>query len=88
MAELVIAVADLLEAEGRSLRRSAVRTGWGLGLVTVASVLLLAGLVLCLAALYDALAAQLGSVAAKLGTGLAGLALAGVAAWLAGRVSR
>ena len=86
--ELVIALADLLEAEGRSLRRAAARLGGSMVLFAVAGLLAVAGLCLCLWGIYQYLAVSLGAVSAALLTGIASLAVAGGVLWIGQRISR
>ncbi len=78
--ELVVRTADLLEAEGRSLRYHSVRVGMAIGLVLVASLLLLGSLLAILVALHIVLSRSLNPAAAWAIVGVAGL---GVSAWLA-----
>jgi len=85
---LIIALLDLLEAEGRALRRSMVGTALLLAGVGVVFVLLLIGAVMLLWAAYQALDAWVGPICASLiGAGAAFLT-AGVLAWLIVRKSR
>lgn len=81
-------MAELLEAEGRQLRRTVMRTGVGLAIVVVAALLVFVGLSLCLWAAYQGLLAQIGAVKAALLIGIVMLALAGVMAWIAIRLAR
>jgi hypothetical protein len=79
---------DLLEAEGRLLRRTVMRAGVGLAMVAVAALLVFGGLAFCLWAVYQGLVAQLGPVNAALVVGVLMLLLAGLMAWIAIRLSR
>jgi hypothetical protein len=88
LAELVIALTDLLEAEGRALRKSVLRTGVGLACLGVASLLLLLGLGLCLWGVYLWLAVLLEPAAAAALIGVVSLLLAGGLAWMAIRLGR
>jgi hypothetical protein len=88
LTELIIALTDLAEAEGRALRRAVFRTGWGLASLLVMGLLFAAGIGLCLWAGYQYMAGQLGSIEAALLAGGAALLLAGGFAWLAIRLSR
>jgi len=88
LAELVVAVCDLLAVEARELRRGLVRTGVGLSLVAVAALLVIASLALALWSLHLALASRMAQPLAGCLTAAATLALAGSVAWLAHRVSR
>ena len=81
-------MADLLEAEGRLLRRTVMRTGVGLAMVVVAAMLVFVGLGFCLWAAYQGLVVQLGPVNAALIVGILMLCLAGLMAWIAIRLSR
>ena len=83
----MIALADLLEAEGRTLRRSAARLGLGLGMIVLAVAFAAAGLGLCLWAAYQYLATALGQTPAVLLAGVAALVAAGLFLWLARRLT-
>ncbi len=85
---MLIAVAELFEAEGRALRRAAARTGQGLGLAAAASVLAVIGMGLLLWALYQYLETVLSPASTALVTGVATLIAAGVLAWTAHRITR
>lgn len=88
MTEYIIALVDLLEAEGRVLRSTVMRTGVGLACLAVAALLTFAGLGLCLWAAYQGLAAQVGPASAALVIGVLTLLLAGLMAWTAIRLTR
>ena len=77
-----------MEAEGRALRRTTIRTGMGLAILAAAGLLVLMGLGFCLWAAYQGLAGQLGPVNAAYLIGLVMLLLAGLMAWIAIRLSR
>jgi hypothetical protein len=79
-------VADLLEAEGRALRRSVFRSGAGLALLVGATVLGLVGIGFCLFGAYLALGKLFGPVTGALLTGLLSLLLTLVVAWIATRL--
>lgn len=81
-------VADLLEAEGRVLRKVASTLGRSVALMLVAGVLLLVGSVGLLAGCWLGIDAQLGPAWASAITGAITLALAGGLLWLAGRLNR
>ena len=83
-----MAVADLLEAEGRALRRSTARLGGSLVLFALAGLLAAGGLCLCLWGLYQYLAVSLGGSAAALLTGVTTVAIAGGLLWIGQRMSR
>lgn len=84
----MIAVADLLEAEGRALRYATLRTGIGLACLLMAAVIVLGGFALCLWACYQWFSSSMGPVAAKAVIGLFMVAVAGGLAWTAIRINR
>ncbi len=84
----MIAVADLLEAEGRALRQATFRTGVGLVCLVMAGVLLLGGVLFCLWAAYYWLSVAFSPTLAKMLVGLVMMAIAGGFAWTAIRLSR
>jgi hypothetical protein len=88
VADLVIALIELLEAEGRALRRAMLDTGVGLGLIVVASLFALAGLGLCFWSAYLYLVTLLGQPLAALATGVLTLCLSGGLRWAASRLNR
>lgn len=88
MTEYIIALADLLEAEGRLLRHSVMRAGAGLAALAVAALLVFVGLGFCLWAVYQGLLVQVGAVNAALAVGVLMLLLAGLMAWIAIRIAR
>lgn len=79
-------MADLLEAEGRALRRSVFRSSAGLALLAGATVLGLVGIGFCLFGTYLALGKLFGPVAGALLTGVLSLLLTLVVAWIATRL--
>jgi high-affinity Fe2+/Pb2+ permease len=83
-----VAVADLLEAEGRALRRSTARLGGSLVLFALAGLLAAGGLCLCFWGLYQYLAVSLGGTAAALLTGVTTVVIAGGLLWIGQRMSR
>jgi len=83
-----VAVADLLEAEGRALRRSTARLGGSLVLFALGGLLAAGGLCLCLWGLYQYLAVSLGGTAAALLTGVTTVVIAGGLLWIGQRMSR
>lgn len=85
---MIIAITDLLEAEGRAFRRGALRTGAGLACVWVAALLLLAGIGFCLWALYQWLVIVVGSIIGALLIGGILFLLSGVLIWTVIRLSR
>lgn len=88
LAELLIALCELIEAEGRALRRSLIRTGAGLGLLVISAVFGLTGLGLCLWSAYLYLDTQLAAPLAALATGALTLLLAAGVLWIALRLGR
>lgn len=86
--ELLIATANLMEAEGRTLRRVVLLTGVQLLVLAGALVLALAGLGLFLWAAYLGLAIALGPAAAAVLLGALVFILAGLLTWLTLRLSR
>jgi hypothetical protein len=88
LAELLIALLDLAEAEGRSVRRGVVRLGMGLALLTAAAVLLVTGFVLLIWSVYLFLRFLFDPPGATLMTGIIAFVLAGGLLWGARRVSR
>jgi hypothetical protein len=85
---LVIALADLLEAEGRALRHSTLRAGVGLLCLLMAAVMLLGGALFCLWASYQWLSVVISPVAAKVLVGVVMMSIAGGLVWVSIRVSR
>jgi hypothetical protein len=88
LTDIVIALTDLAEAEGRALKRAVYRTGWGLACMLVMGLLIAGGLGLGLWAGYQYLVGQLGPIEAALLAGTTALLLAGGFAWLAIRLGR
>ncbi len=88
MPEFVIALLELLEAEGRALKRSVRRISFGLVFLLTASALILTALGFLLAAGYLALAAALGSTLAALIMGGVSLLLAATLGFIAYRAMR
>lgn len=88
MPEFVIALLELLEAEGRALKLAVRRVGFGLVFLLTASALILTALGFLLAAGYLALAAALGSALAALIMGGASLLLATMLGFIAYRAMR
>jgi hypothetical protein len=88
LADLSIALVELLEAEGRALERGLVRVTASSGLAISAAVLGLAGLGLCLWGVYLYLATVLAAPLAALATGLLTLTVSGGLLWTALRVGR
>jgi len=85
---MVIALADLAEAEGRELRRNIVRLGQGAALNSVAVVLAAAGSCLILWAFYQFMVMLMGPLLGALVTGVIGILSAGVLIWIAQLIIR
>lgn len=88
MPEFVIALLELLEAEGRALKLAVRRVSFGLVFLLTASALILTALGFLLAAGYLALSAALGSALAALIMGGASLLLAAILGLIAYRAMR
>lgn len=84
----MIAFFDLLEAEGRALRRNTLRTGAGLMLLAVSGLLALTGVGFLIWALYGWLGTQFTQPQAAALTGLAVMGITGILLWLATRTAR
>jgi len=83
LANVVIATAELVEAEGRALRQEVVRFLWAAMLIVIAALMGLAGFSFILIGLYWLLLQRLSTPVASLTFGFVALALAGVLAWIA-----
>ena len=88
MADLIIAITDLVESEGAALRRAAARLGMGLALIVLATGLVAVGTGLCLWAAYQYLGEVVGVSLASLLVGLAALVVSGLFLWAARRLTR
>jgi hypothetical protein len=88
LVDILIALLDLLEAEGRALRRATTRLWWGLAFIVLAEALAAVGIGLCLWAVYQYVVFPLGPATAALLTGLLALLVAGGVVWLVQRLSR
>jgi hypothetical protein len=88
LAELIIALLELLEAEARTLRSGSFRLGLSLALLGTAGILMLVGVWLILRALYLYLAIFLSPPTATLITGVVTLLVSGGLVWSARRLSR
>jgi hypothetical protein len=88
LAELLIALLELLEAEARALRSGAFRLGLSLALLVTAGILTLSAVALILRALYLYLVIILSPPTATLITGVVTLPVAGGLVWTARRLSR
>ncbi len=76
-----------MEAEGRALRRGALRTGLGLASLAAAALLFVAGIGFCLWALFQWLVVVVGMPGAALLVGACLLIIAGGLIWMATRLS-
>ena len=83
IADFIIAFLDLLEAEGRTLRRAVMRVGWGLACILIASLLALASAGFFLMGIYLHFAAQFSPPTAALLVSLVTVVLALVIAGIA-----
>lgn len=88
ISRFTLALCDLMEAEGRDLRRSVMRTGTGLCLVMVGAVLLLLSFGFILRSLYLWMSASMSQPPALLVTGVITLCIAGVCGICAKKVSQ
>lgn len=88
IAEVVISLFDLVEAEGRLLRQKTLKTIAISLLMAVAAVLFLTSLVLLMAALYNFLLAYWSLPTVLLVTASAGLVLTGGVVWYVQRLSQ
>jgi hypothetical protein len=88
LADLTIALLELLEAEARALRAGSFRLGLSLALLGAAGVLGLSGIGLILRAVYLYFALVLSPPTATLMTGIVTLLVSGGLIWSARRLSR
>jgi hypothetical protein len=88
LADVFIAALELLEAEARSARRGLLRAAGGVVLLAAAAVLALGATAVLAWALLTALYPVMAAPLARLLTGIATLALAGGALWIAARLNR
>ncbi|MCB1694243.1 MAG: hypothetical protein KDI19_15835 [Pseudomonadales bacterium] len=79
--DFIVAFLELMEAEGRSLRRAVVSVAWQVALMTVAAIVLLVGVVLLGRSLYGFLAASLSPDAAFALVGSLAILLGGGVLW-------
>lgn len=86
LAHAIVAAADLVEAEGRELRRQLRRITFALAAGVVGTIMALLGLGFLLLALYRLLETQMSSAAAAAVFGIAALILAIGAIWTARRL--
>lgn len=78
---LGLALTNLVEAEGRSVRRNAARVASRFATLIVLGLIFLLGVMFTLAGLFLVLEPQTGPAGAAFITGLATMTLAGGAAW-------
>jgi len=83
---MLVRVADLIEAEGRSLRGGAFRLSCGVAMIVVATASIIAGLALGLWGMYLAIAAQAGPPVGAALVGAVALIAGGLVAWAAHRL--
>jgi hypothetical protein len=88
LSEFVVRISDLLEAEGRVLRKVLGKLGLGLSLSLVAAVVLLVGCGLLLAGAWLGLAQPLGPAWASAITGAIAVLMAGALLVIASNVQR
>ena len=88
LAELIIALMELLEAEARALRSGSFRLGLSLVLLGAAGTLGLGGMALILRAMYLYFALVLSPPTATLMTGIVTLLVSGGLVWSARRLNR
>ena len=88
LANMMIATAELMEAEGRSLRRHLIRLGTAIALLCVAAFLGLLGIGFLLYGLFWLLAEQMSNPSAAACFGVVAVGLAGGVAWTARRMIR
>ena len=82
LTEYILAVCELLEAQGRALRQAVRRTALGMVILLVGGLLLAAGLGFLIAGIYLILAAALTPWAGALITGGIVLLLGALVAWI------
>lgn len=83
LGNLVLAATALIEAEGRTLKRTLARFVVALGLILAAALLGLVGFGFVLGGLFSVLAIWLGKAGAAVIFGVIALALAGFCSWIA-----
>lgn len=82
LADIVIALAELAEAEGELLRRRVIQLIYGTGLIGLSLAIILTGLGFLILAFYQSMLALGGPVTAALITGVTALLLGGLLQWL------
>ncbi len=85
LTELIVRVADLAEAEGRTLRAMTVRLALGIAMIIVAAGAAVAGIGLLLGAVYLVTAGWAGAAAGAATAGGLALGIGGLMAWLGRR---
>lgn len=85
--QLIVRIADLAEAEGRSLRAVAIRLTLGVCTIIVAAAAALVGVMLLLGSVYIATADRAGAAAGALAAALLSLTIGGLLAWLGRRIA-
>ncbi len=86
LADMMVATADLVEAEGRALRRGMLHVAIAVLLVVVAAMLALLGFGFLLYGLFWLLATKMSVPAAAAVFGAVSLILAGAFSWIARRM--
>lgn len=81
MADLLIALIELVEAEARDLRRATIQTGFEIALLLFAGLIVAAGMGLLGWALYLYIAAHLGAILAALVVGVIAVLAGGGTLW-------
>jgi hypothetical protein len=85
---LIVATAELAEAEGKALRLSCARLATSVCLTAMGAVVITAGAALLMLSLYLIVAEQWGAWAGALCAGVLALATGGVAIWASSRAVR
>ncbi len=85
---MLIAIADLAEAEGRSLRHWTVKVGLALGLLVLMVLLATTGVAFLIVAIYLLFASFIGNVAAALVTSASAFLIAGGIIWTVLKITR
>lgn len=88
LGQMVIAAAELIEAEGRSIRIHILRLSAAIGLVIVAVLLGLVGTGFAIFGLFTVLSGHMSGPAAATGVGLVAFVLAGGIGWCAHQMIR
>ena len=83
LADIVISFLDLIEAEGRAVRRAVMNLGWALAFIVIAALLALTSAGFFFWGLHQYLAMQLSPVASAFLLSIIALVLAAIAAGLA-----